>query len=84
MNIDTTGYETFLHSKHYALRTISNSTSIVRRLLETTTVENIAEQEADQLIEYLGIKPSSRASKDWYKYQINLFKTYLKTQGAYV
>lgn len=84
MNIDITGYESFLQDKHYSESTVSGAVRLAKRILETCTWNEITEKDADQLIKLLGIKPTTSKSRHWYKNRINTFKRYLETPGAYI
>lgn len=84
MNSDFDRYAAYLLSKHYAQHTVDNAVSFVKRLLKTCTVEEIKKLDTDQLMERLGARLSSSSSRDWYKFNINLIKRYLKTEGGYI
>ena len=80
MTADLTGYETYLKSKRFAQSTIMDALRLTRKFLAKCTDEDIRSKDADDIISNVGWNPSTSASRHWYRYHINQYKSYLKIQ----
>lgn len=76
-----TSYRAYLSGKRYAAGTIDSALRMARRLLNLFSEADLLSTDTIDVIEVLGVKPKSSTSKHWYKYHINMFKSFLK-RGA--
>ena len=80
MTADLTGYETYLKSKRFSKSTIMDALRLTRKLHSKCTDDDIRNKDADKIISEMGWSPSTTASRHWYRYHINQYKSYLKIQ----